>query len=47
MGLDEAIVGSSLRFSFGTPTTLTDIEQAIDRITLAVNALRSRKSVRK
>jgi cysteine desulfurase len=47
MGLDEAIVGSSLRFSFGAPTTLADIEQAIDRITLAVNALRARKSVRK
>lgn len=47
MGLPEAVVSSSLRFSFGAPTTLDDIAESVERIVKCVKDLRSRKSARK
>ncbi len=41
MGLTEAMVASSLRFSFGTTTTAADIEEASERIVRVCLRLRS------
>ncbi len=47
MGLPQRVVSSSLRFSFGAPTTLSEVNLAIDRILKCVNNLRLRKSAGK
>lgn len=47
MGLPEGVVSSSLRFSFGAPTTADDIAESVERIVKCVKDLRSRKSARK
>jgi cysteine desulfurase len=41
MGLPKEIVGSSLRFSLGATTTEAEIDEAVRRILLVVNELRS------
>lgn len=47
MGVGEGYFRSSLRFSFGPPLTLADIDVACERIAKAVNDLRARNSGRK
>ena len=47
MGLSEEVISSSLRFSFGLPTTASETEEAAKRIIKCVNDLRSRKTPRK
>jgi cysteine desulfurase len=47
MGLPEEVISSSLRFSFGSPTTRDEIDEAVERIVKCVNKLRSQKSARK
>jgi cysteine desulfurase len=47
MGLPEEVISSSLRFSFGSPTTRDEIDEAAERIVKCVKQLRSRKSARK
>jgi len=47
MGLPEEVISSSLRFSFGTPTTRDEVDEAVERIVKCVKQLRSRKSGRK
>lgn len=44
MGCDGAAVEGSLRFSLGAFTTTADIDQAVERISFAVNNLRKQKS---
>jgi cysteine desulfurase len=43
MGLDAAIVGSSLRFSLGATTTASDVDEAAQRILRCCNDLRRQK----
>jgi cysteine desulfurase len=40
MGLPEEVVASSLRFSFGAPTTMKDVNEAVERIVTCVKRLR-------
>lgn len=47
MGLPEEVISSSLRFSFGSPTTREEIDEAVERIVKCVKHLRSQKSARK
>lgn len=47
MGLPEEVISSSLRFSFGSPTTRDEIDEAVERIVRCVKRLRSQKSARK
>jgi cysteine desulfurase len=47
MGLPDAVISSSLRFSFGSPTTRSEIDEAVERIVKCVKRLRSQKSARK
>jgi cysteine desulfurase len=47
MGLPEEVVSSSLRFSFGSPTTREEIDESVERIVRCVKRLRSQKSARK
>jgi cysteine desulfurase len=47
MGLPEEVISSSLRFSFGSPTTRDEIDEAVERIVKCVKRLRSQKSARK
>jgi cysteine desulfurase len=47
MGLDDAVVGSALRFSIGRTTTAEEIAEAARRIVNLVKQLRSQKSPRK
>lgn len=44
MDLPEEQFRSSLRFSFGPPLTIADIDEAVERITKTVNDLRTRNS---
>jgi cysteine desulfurase len=41
LGLDDAAVQSAIRFSFGRPTTVADIDVAVDRYRHAVRRLRA------
>ncbi len=43
MGLDEAVIGSSLRFSFGVQNTAAEVAEAASRILKVANDLRTRK----
>jgi len=43
MGCDEAVVGSSLRFSFGIQNTPAEVAEAVCRILKVANELRARK----
>lgn len=47
MGLPEEVISSSLRFSFGGPTTREEIDEGVERIVRCVKRLRSQKSARK
>jgi cysteine desulfurase len=47
MGLSDDVIASSLRFSFGSPTTPTQIDEAAQRIVGCIKDLRWRKSARK
>lgn len=47
MGLPEEVISSSLRFSFGSPTTRDEIDESVERIVKCVKRLRSQKSARK
>jgi cysteine desulfurase len=47
MGLPDEVISSSLRFSFGSPTTRDEIDESVERITSCVKRLRSQKSARK
>lgn len=46
MGLSDALVKASLRFGMGRPTSITDIEIAIDDVVTAVNELRRGTNIR-
>ena len=41
MGCEKRVVESSVRFSFATTTTRSEVQQAVERISLTVNKLRS------
>lgn len=43
MGCEEAVVGSSLRFSFGIQNTAAEVAEAVRRILKVANDLRTRK----
>jgi cysteine desulfurase len=43
MRLDEAVIGSSLRFSFGVQNTAAEVAEAASRILKVANDLRTRK----
>jgi cysteine desulfurase len=47
MGLPEAHLRSSLRFSFGSPLSLAEVDLACERIAKTVKDLRARANVRK
>jgi cysteine desulfurase len=47
MGLPDEVISSSLRFSFGSPTTREEIDESVERIARCVKRLRSQKSARK
>lgn len=43
MGLADTVLSSSLRFSFGAPTTPAEVAEAVDRISLTYHRLRQTK----